>query len=70
LFRFDIDALSVSATFDLTSLIGQKLTLRTLQADGSQCAWHGLCTEAPRASANGGLARYHLRLKPGLSFLD
>jgi type VI secretion system secreted protein VgrG len=70
LFRFDIDTLSVSATLDLTPLVGQELTLRLLQPDGSRRAWHGFCTQARRAGANGGLARYRLRLEPGLSFLD
>src|SRR5450830_465588 len=46
LFSFDIQALSVSASIDLKPFIGEEITLRLLQADGSKRAWHGYCTEA------------------------
>jgi hypothetical protein len=66
-FQFDIDALSVSTDLDLKQFIGTELTLRLLQADGSRRAWHGYCTQASWLGADGGLARYRLRLE---SFLD
>jgi type VI secretion system secreted protein VgrG len=70
LFSFDIQALSVSATIDLKPFIGEEITLRLLQADGSKRVWHGYCTEAAWLGADGGMARYHLRLAPFLSFLS
>ena len=69
LFCFDIDALSLSTQVDLKQFIGEEITLRLLQADGSQRAWHGYCTEATWLGADGGMARYRLRLEPFLSFL-
>ena len=69
LFRFDIDALSVSTPLDLQAFLGQELTLRLLQADGSQRAWHGYCTQAHWLGSDGGAARYRLRLEPFLAFL-
>ncbi|WP_229205752.1 type VI secretion system Vgr family protein, partial [Duganella sp. Leaf126] len=69
LFRFDIDALSTSTDLDLGAFIGEEITLKLLQPDGSRRAWHGLCTEAAWLGADGGMARYRLRLEPGLSLL-
>jgi type VI secretion system secreted protein VgrG len=69
LFCFDIDAFSISATIDLKQFIGEEITLRLLQADGSRRAWHGYCTEASWLGADGGIARYRLRLEPFLAFL-
>ncbi|MGC4241889.1 MAG: contractile injection system protein, VgrG/Pvc8 family, partial [Herbaspirillum sp.] len=69
-FQFDIDALSVSTDLDLKQFIGTELTLRLLQADGSRRAWHGYCTQASWLGADGGLARYRLRLESFLAFLD
>ncbi|MFZ6648929.1 type VI secretion system Vgr family protein [Undibacterium sp. TJN25] len=69
LFSFDIDALSLSAGVDLKQFIGEEITLRLLQADGSRRAWHGYCTQASWLGADGGMARYRLRLEPFLSFL-
>lgn len=69
LFCFDIDALSVSADLDLSLFIGEELTVALLQPDGSRRAWHGLCTVASWLGADGGVARYRLRLEPALSLL-
>jgi type VI secretion system secreted protein VgrG len=69
LFCFDIDAFSISAAIDLQQFIGEEMTLRLLQADGSRRAWHGYCTEASWLGADGGIARYRLRLEPFLAFL-
>jgi type VI secretion system secreted protein VgrG len=69
LFSFDIDALSLSTDVDLQQFIGDEITLRLLQADGSQRAWHGYCTETAWLGADGGTARYRLRLEPFLAFL-
>ena len=69
LFCFDIDALSTSTDLDLSAFIGEELTLALLQPDGSRRAWHGLCTEASWLGADGGVARYRLRLEPALALL-
>jgi type VI secretion system secreted protein VgrG len=69
LFRFDVDALSTSADLDIDAFIGEALTLGLLQPDGSRRAWHGLCTEAAWLGADGGVARYRLRLEPALALL-
>lgn len=69
LFVFDIDALSVSTDLDLSMFIGEELTIELLQPDGSKRAWHGLCTQASWMGADGGVARYRLRLEPALTLL-
>ncbi|PPD28935.1 MAG: type VI secretion system tip protein VgrG, partial [Methylomonas sp.] len=69
LFHFEIDALSLSTDVDLKLFIGEQITLRLLLADDSLRAWHGYCTEAAWLGADGGLARYRLRLEPFLAFL-
>lgn len=69
LFRFDVDALSTSTHLDLHLFIGEELSLNLLQADGSRRAWHGICTDAAWLGADGGVARYRLRLEPALALL-
>ncbi len=69
LFAFDIEALSTSADLDLSQFIGEELTIALLQPDGSRRAWHGLCTAAAWQGADGGVARYQLRLEPALALL-
>ena len=67
LFSFNIDGLSLSTSVDLKQFIGEEITLRLLQADGSRRVWHGLCTQAQWLGADGGIAHYHLRLESFLS---
>ena len=69
LFAFDVDALSTSTDLDLELFIGEELTVGLLQPDGSRRMWHGLCTLAAWLGADGGVARYRLRLEPALSML-
>ncbi|MFL6674673.1 MAG: type VI secretion system Vgr family protein, partial [Massilia sp.] len=69
LFAFDVDALSVSTDLDLSLFIGEELTVALLQPDGSRRAWHGICTESSWLGADGGAARYRLRLEPALALL-
>ncbi len=69
LFVFDVDALSVSTDLDLSLFIGEELTIALLQPDGSRRAWHGMCTQASWLGADGGVARYRLRLEPALAML-
>ena len=69
LFYFDVDALSTSTDLDLNALIGEELTITLLLPDGARRAWHGLCIDAAWLGADGGAARYRLRLAPALSLL-
>ncbi|MBS1140760.1 MAG: Rhs element Vgr protein [Proteobacteria bacterium] len=68
-FRFEIDCVSTNAYFDLKPLIGEEVTLRLLQADGSKRSWHGYVTQAMQLGADGGLARYRLIVESFLAFL-
>ncbi|MBS1139615.1 MAG: Rhs element Vgr protein [Proteobacteria bacterium] len=68
-FRFEIDCISTNAYFDLKPLIGEEITLRLMQADGSKRSWHGYVTQAMQLGADGGLARYRLIMEPFLAFL-
>ncbi|MET0856081.1 MAG: type VI secretion system Vgr family protein [Telluria sp.] len=69
LFCFDVDALSVSTDLELDQFLGEEITIKLLQADGSRRAWHGICTDAGWVGADGGVARYRLRLEPALHLL-
>jgi type VI secretion system secreted protein VgrG len=69
LFSFEIDALSMSTDLDLSNFIGEDLTVTLLQPAGSRRAWHGICTHASWSGADGGVARYRLRMEPALSLL-
>jgi type VI secretion system secreted protein VgrG len=69
LFLFEVDALSVSTDLALHQFLGEEITLELLQADGSRRAWHGICTRAAWVGADGGVARYRLRLEPALHLL-
>ncbi|HEX9171060.1 MAG TPA: type VI secretion system Vgr family protein, partial [Telluria sp.] len=69
LFAFEVDALSVSTDLDLSVFIGEELTIALLLPDRSRRAWHGICTEASWLGADGGVARYRLRLEPALALL-
>ncbi|MCH2221721.1 MAG: type VI secretion system Vgr family protein, partial [Dechloromonas sp.] len=68
-FRFEIDCVSTHAHFDIKPLLGEEVTLRLLQADGSKRSWHGYVTQAMQLGADGGLARYRLIMEPFLAFL-
>lgn len=69
LFRFEVDALSTSTDLELDQFLGEEITLKLLQADGSRRAWHGICTSAAWVGADGGVARYRLLLEPALRLL-
>lgn len=69
LFSIEVQALSGSASVDVTQLLGEQLTVTLLQPDHSRRAWHGICTEAEQVGADGGMARYRLLLEPALHAL-
>ena len=68
-FELRLDCVSTSAQFPLKRLIGEQISLRLLQADGSYKSWHGYVFGAAQLGADGGLARYRLTMRPWLSFL-
>lgn len=68
LFEFQIDCLSSSAHWELKTLIGEEVTLRILQADGSTRPLYGVVAAVSQRGADGGLARYRLTLKPWIWF--
>ncbi len=65
--HMDIDCLSTSANFELKALIGEEVTVRLLQADGTRRAWHGLVFAAAQLGGDGGLARYRLTVESWLA---
>jgi len=70
-YRLEITALSDDAHIPLKDLLGQPVQLSLQSALGRETprVWHGHVTEARFDGANGGLARYQLRLEPWLAFL-
>ena len=66
-FELAVDCISTSAYFELKRLIGEQMSLRLLQPDGSYKPWHGYVFEAAQLGADGGLARYRLVMRPWLS---
>lgn len=70
-FAFEITALSGDAHLSLEQLLGKPALLELLCADSRTALrpFHGHVTACQLLGANGGLARYRLRLEPWLSFL-
>ncbi|MBI5271097.1 MAG: type VI secretion system tip protein VgrG [Burkholderiales bacterium] len=64
-----IHALSDDAHRDPHAMLGQRVTLWTRLADGSEHPRVGLVTEASAEASDGGLARYSLRVQPWLALL-
>lgn len=68
-FRFELDCLGTSAQLELKRLVGEQVSVRLLRADGGWRVWHGYVTSAAQLGADGGLARFGLRLESWLAFL-
>ena len=79
-FELTLDCLSTSAHFELKLLIGEQISVRLLQPAGIGLAsvglgapsyrpWHGYVLGAAQLGADGGLARYRLRMGSWLAFL-
>ena len=69
-FSFELICVSPTVAIDFHELVGEELTLRLLQADGSLRSWHGHLTATANLGADGGLVRYRLSLRPWLAWLD
>lgn len=70
LYTFDVDVLSVSADLDVRPLLGQPASLGLMLPDGSSRSWTGYVTQACTLGADGGFARYRLRLQPWVAYLE
>lgn len=68
-YRIDLTALSEDAHLDLNALIGQPALVELLTDTATPRVWHGHITRAALLGADGGLARYQLRIEPWLAFL-
>ena len=68
-FELLLDCLSTSAHFELKTLIGEQISLRLLLPSGAYKVWHGYVFAASQLGADGGLARYRLRMCSWLDFL-
>jgi type VI secretion system secreted protein VgrG len=68
-FEWVVDCVASHPNFPLKLLIGEQMSLRLLQADGTYKPWHGYVMEAAQLGSDGGLSRYRLVMRPWLAFL-
>lgn len=70
-FAIEVAALSDDAHIPLKSLVGQpaQVLLQTALGKDDKRAWCGLVSQARFEGANGGFARYRLRIEPWLALL-
>ena len=64
-----LSAVGLRAGLDVNAMLGRKVTLLSTLADGSKAGRAGIVTAAVADEADGGLARYRLRVQPWLSLL-
>ena len=64
-----ISTLSLSATLNTDAMLGQRATLQTRLADGTQAERSGIVTAASAEESDGSLARYRLTVQPWLALL-
>jgi len=58
----ELDCLSTNAHLELKALMGEQVTLRLMQADGTWRNWHGYVVRAAQLGSDGGLGSYRLQL--------
>jgi type VI secretion system secreted protein VgrG len=58
----ELDCISTNAHLELKALIGEQVTLRLMQADGTWRNWHGYVVRAGQMGSDGGLGSYRLQL--------
>jgi type VI secretion system secreted protein VgrG len=58
----EVDCISTNAHLELKALIGEQVTLRLMQSDGTWRNWHGYVVRAGQMGSDGGLGAYRLRL--------
>src|SRR5438046_2049129 len=64
-----LNALSPRADLDLHDMLARPIALHTALTDGSRHTRRGIVTGARASEPDGGLARYHLTVKPWLALL-
>jgi len=64
-----LNALSPKADLDLHDMLARPIALHTALSDGSLHTRRGIVTGARASEPDGGLARYHLSVKPWLALL-
>ncbi len=67
--RAEIDCVSTEAGLPLKSLMGTRVALRLLQADGSWRTWQGWVAAVAQLGSDGGLGRYRLSVRDGSCWL-
>src|SRR3989344_1097361 len=67
--RAEVDCVSTEAGLPLTSLMGTRVALRLLQADGSWRTWQGWVAAVAQLGSDGGLGRYRLTVRDGSCWL-
>ena len=65
----EVDCVSTEAGLPLKSLMGTRVSLRLLQADGSWRTWQGWVAAAAQLGSDGGLGRYRLTVRDGSCWL-
>ncbi|MEY2843763.1 MAG: hypothetical protein RI920_1800, partial [Pseudomonadota bacterium] len=58
----NVDCLSTNAHLELKALMGEQITLRLMQANGTWRNWHGYVVQAAQLGSDGGLGSYRLQL--------
>lgn len=66
LYCYDLLCLSTDVTLDLDSFLGTQASLVTSMPDGSTAQRSGLIQSVTQSGADGGMARYRIRLRPWL----
>ncbi|MGI8742119.1 MAG: type VI secretion system Vgr family protein [Bryobacteraceae bacterium] len=69
IFQFDLDLLSEKDSIPFDDVVGQRVTLKVLLADGSPRYWSGFLARFSQAGRDQNLARYHAVMVPWLWFL-
>ena len=64
-----ISTLSTRSGLDIDAMLGKKLTLQSVLADGSLQPRSGIVTNAASECADGGFARYTLTVRPWIALL-
>ena len=67
--RAEVDCVSTEAGLPLKSLMGTRVALRLLQADGSWRTWQGWVAAVAQLGSDGGLGRYRLTVRDGSCWL-
>ena len=67
--ELELNTLGTNCDLDIHAMLGQKVTLRTVLADGSLHSRTGIITAAAIEDADGGFARYILTVRPWIALL-